>query len=70
MATDFENLGNEAVPKTFSRIKMSAESEERVPEALRPILEIKMVADLYLLDVGTSCMDLLNVIIVCTNCMY
>ena len=42
---DFENIGCEAVPKTVSRIKIAAESESRVPEALRPINKIKMVAD-------------------------
>ena len=45
MATDLENLRYEAVPKTVSRIKMAAESDYRVPEALRPIPELKMAAD-------------------------
>ena len=44
MAADFENVGYEALPKTVSRIKMAAESDQRVPEALRPITEIKMTA--------------------------
>ena len=42
MAADFENMGYEAVTKTISRIKMAAESDERLPEAPRPITEIKM----------------------------
>ena len=45
MAADFENMGYEAVPKTASRIKMAAESEKRVPEALRPMPKLKMAAD-------------------------
>ena len=45
MAADFENMGYEAVTKTISRIKMAAESDLRVPEAVRPITEIKMVAN-------------------------
>ena len=44
MATDFENMGYEAVPKTVSRIKMADESEELIPEGLRPIAELKMAA--------------------------
>ena len=45
MATDFENVGYEAVPKTVSRIKIADESEELIPEGLRPIAELKMAAD-------------------------
>ena len=45
MATDFENMGYEAVPKTVSRIKMADESEELIPEGLRPIAELKMAAN-------------------------
>ena len=45
MATDFENIGYEAVPKTVSRIKMADESEELIPEGLRPIAELKMAAN-------------------------
>ena len=45
MATDFENMGYEAVPKTVSRIKMADESEELIPECLRPISELKMAAN-------------------------
>ena len=45
MAADFENMGYEAVPKTASRLKMVAVSDKRVPEALRPIPELKMAAD-------------------------
>ena len=45
MAVDFENMGYEAVPKTVSRIKMADESEERIPEGLRPITELKTAAD-------------------------
>ena len=41
MAADCENMGYEALTKTISRIKMAAESDERVPEAPRPIIEIK-----------------------------
>ena len=37
MAADFENMGYEVVTKTVSRIKMTAESYYRVPEALRPV---------------------------------
>ena len=45
MAAGFENMGYEAVTKTVSRIKMATESEKRVPEVLRSITELKMVAD-------------------------
>ena len=45
MAADFQNMGYEAVTKTVSRIKMAAESDKRVPEALRPITEIKIAVD-------------------------
>ena len=45
MAADFENMGYEAVPKIVSRIKKTAESDYRVPEALRPIPKLKMAAD-------------------------
>ena len=45
MAVDFENMGYEAVPKTVSRIKMADESEEWIPEGLRPITELKTAAD-------------------------
>ena len=45
MATDFENMGYEAVPKTVSRKKMADESEELIPEGLRPIAEFKMAAN-------------------------
>ena len=45
MATDFENMGYEAVPKTVSGIKMADESEELIPEGLRPIAELKMAAN-------------------------
>ena len=45
MAVDFENMGYEAVPKTVSRIKMADESEERIPEGLRPITELKTAVD-------------------------
>ena len=45
MAADFENMGYEVVPKTVCRMKMAAESDERVLEVLRPITEIKMAAD-------------------------
>ena len=45
MAADFQNMGHEAVTKTFSRIKMAAESDKRVPEALRPIADIKIAVD-------------------------
>ena len=41
MAADFENMGYDALTKTISRIKMAAESDYRVLEALRPITEIK-----------------------------
>ena len=37
MAADFENMGYEAVTKTVSGIKMAAESDKRVLEALRPV---------------------------------
>ena len=46
MAGDFENMGYEAVPKIVSGIKMAAESDNRVPEALRTIPKLKMAADL------------------------
>ena len=45
MAADFENMDYEAVTKTVSRIKIAAESDLRVPEALRSITELKMAAD-------------------------
>ena len=45
MAADFENMGYEAVPKIVSGIKMAAESDNRVPEALRTIPKLKMAAD-------------------------
>ena len=45
MAADFQNMSYEAVTKTVSRIKMAAKFGERVPEALRPIPELKMAAD-------------------------
>ena len=45
MAADFENMVYEAVTKTISRIKMAGESDSRVPEAQRPITEIKMATD-------------------------
>ena len=45
MAADFENIGYEAVPKTVSWIKMAAQSDLRVPKALRPIPDLKMAAD-------------------------
>ena len=41
MAADFKNIGYDALTKTISRIKMAAEADYRVPEALRPITEIK-----------------------------
>ena len=46
MATDFENMGYEAVPKTISRIKMAAKPDYRVPETLRPISELKIAAEI------------------------
>ena len=45
MADDFENMGYGAVPKIVSRIKMAAESDYMVPEALRTIPKLKMAAD-------------------------
>ena len=45
MAGDFENMGYEAVPKIVSVIKMAAESDNKVPEALRTIPKVKMAAD-------------------------
>ena len=45
MATDFENMDYETVMKVVSGIKMAAEFDKRVPEALRPIPELKMAAD-------------------------
>ena len=45
MAGDFENMGYEAVPKIVSGIKIAAESDNRVPEALRTIPKLKMAAD-------------------------
>ena len=46
MAADFENMGYEAIPKTVSRIKIAAVLDLRVPEAVRPIAELKM-ADIF-----------------------
>ena len=46
MAANFENMGYEAVTKTVFRIKTVAKSELMVPEALRPIPELKMAANL------------------------
>ena len=45
MAADFQNMGYEAETKTVSRIKMAAESDEKVPDSLRTIPELKMAAD-------------------------
>ena len=45
MAANFQNMGYEAVRKTVSWIKMAAGIDKRVPEALRPIAELKMMAD-------------------------
>ena len=45
MATDFENMDYEAVPKSFRRIKMAAELDYWVHEAVRPNIEFKMAAD-------------------------
>ena len=45
MAADFENMSYEAIPKSISRIKMAAQSDLRVPKALRPIPDLKMAAD-------------------------
>ena len=50
MAADFENIGYEAIPKTVSRIKMAALSDERVPETLQPIPELKMAANFENMD--------------------
>ena len=44
MAADFEYMGYEAVPKTFPRIKMAAESKYSVPVAIRLITVLKMTA--------------------------
>ena len=45
MAADIEYMAYEAVTKTISRIKMAAQSDEGIPEAVRPITKIKMAAD-------------------------
>ena len=45
MTGDFENMGYKAVPKRVCRIKMAAESDYRVAEALRTIPKLKMAAD-------------------------
>ena len=45
MTADFENMGNEALTKTISRIKMAAESDYRVSETLRSIPELKKTND-------------------------
>ena len=42
MAADFENMGYEALTKTVSRLKMTAKFELKVPEAPRPISELKL----------------------------
>ena len=45
MADDFENMDYEVVTKTDYRRKMAAESELRVPKALRSIPELNKAAD-------------------------
>ena len=41
MVADFVNMGYEALPKTVSRLKMAAELDKSVPEALQLISEFK-----------------------------
>ena len=45
MVADFEIMSYETETKTISRIKMAAESDNRIPEALRTIPKLKMAAD-------------------------
>ena len=45
MSADLENMGYKALSKIVSWIKMAAGLDKRVPEALRPIGELKMAAD-------------------------